>query len=330
MNSYERVMKRLAGEETDRIPNLNIVMQFAAKQIGAYYGKYCSDYRLLAEGNLYCAERFGIDAVSAISDPCREAGAFGQAIGYPEDGVPYVNGVLVNEPADIKKLKISHSEDFPRMKDRISAIELYRTQVNKKYPIIGWVEGPFAEAADLRGVQNILMDCVMEPEFVKGIMDVTLEQAVLFAREQAEAGADIIGVGDAAASLVGPVIYEELVLPYERELLKRIKETGALTKLHICGNIEPYLEVLPAESCDIIDLDWMVSLEKAISIHGGRVSLCGNVNPVDILQLSQEKLEKLIRETLGFADARYIFAGGCEIPRDTPVENMKLIAEILM
>ena len=34
MNSYERVMNRLAGKPVDRIPNLSIVMLFAAKELG--------------------------------------------------------------------------------------------------------------------------------------------------------------------------------------------------------------------------------------------------------------------------------------------------------
>jgi uroporphyrinogen decarboxylase len=310
---------------------MNIIMQFASKQIGAKYGDYCMDYRVLVEGNLYCCERFGIDAVSVISDPCREAGAFGQSIDYPPDGVPNIRGVIVNEHNDLKNLRCSHSEDFPRLKDRILAVESFKKQIKGEYPIIGWVEGPFAEAADLRGVQNILMDTILEPDFVKGIMDITLEQATLFAKEQVDAGADIIGVGDAAASLVGPQIYEEIVLPYESELLKRIKEMNTKTKLHICGNIEPYLEILPVEYCDIIDLDWMVSIKKAIALHGNKVSFSGNVNPVLILQLEQSELEKIITETITAASANpcYIFAGGCEIPRDTPEDNMVLIAKIL-
>ena len=34
MNSFERVMNRLQGKPVDRIPNLSIVMMFAAKELG--------------------------------------------------------------------------------------------------------------------------------------------------------------------------------------------------------------------------------------------------------------------------------------------------------
>jgi MtaA/CmuA family methyltransferase len=329
MNSYERVMKRLLGEETDRIPNLNIVMQFAARHIGAPYGKYCTDYRLLTEGNLRCCEDFGINAVSAISDPCREAEGFGAKVHIGEDSVPEIRGTLVNGAEDVKKLKVRSSGSVPRMEDRIRAVELYARQVKGVYPIIGWVEGPFAEAADLRGVNNILMDIALESDIVEDIMAVTLEQAVSFAKEQIAAGADIIGVGDAVASLVGPKLYQKTVLPYEAELLRRIREAGAKTKLHICGNIGPYLEILPVAHCDILDLDWMVDIGKAVKLHGEKVSLCGNINPVAVLEASEAGVAEQVQELMLTGSARYIFAAGCEIPRDTPEENMAVIARTL-
>lgn len=321
---------RLAGEKTDRIPNLNIVMQFAAKHIGVLYGNYCADYRLLVEGNLRCCEDFGIDAVSAISDPCREAGGFGADVSIGEDTVPAIRGALIQHHSDVKKLNCKSSVSVPRMEDRVKAIELYARKVKGEYPIIGWVEGPFAEAADLRGVNNILIDIISEPDIVGDIMDITLEQAVSFAQEQVQAGADIIGVGDAVASLVGPNLYEKFVLPYEIKLLKKIQGMGAKTKLHICGNIEPYLAMLPAEHCDIIDLDWMVDIEKAVKMHGDRVSVCGNINPVTILESDEDGIVKQVETLIRLGNQKYIFAAGCEIPKNTPPKNMRAIAGTLM
>jgi len=330
MNSYERIMARLEGKEVDKIPNLNIVMQFAAKYIGVPYGKYCSDYRLLVDGNIRCCEGFGIDAVSAISDPCREAEGFGANVVIGYDSVPEIRGIFINDHDDIKKISCSKSINVPRMADRIKAIELYAKKIKWKYPIIGWVEGPFAEAADLCGVNEAIMDVIIDPEFLRELMSITLEQATSFAWDQVTAGADIIGVGDAVASLIGPEYYKHVVLPYETELLKRIKDMGVKTKLHICGNIEPYLECLPVKYCDIIDIDWMVDMDKAISLYGDSTSFCGNINPVTLLQSSTEEVYTLVKKVIANTNSRYIFAAGCEIPKDTPETNMNLIENILV
>jgi len=55
MNSKERVYARINNRPVDRIPNLNILMFFAAKEIGVPYSEYCQDYRKLVQGNIvYC------------------------------------------------------------------------------------------------------------------------------------------------------------------------------------------------------------------------------------------------------------------------------------
>ena len=89
MNSFERVMNRLQGKPVDRIPNMSIVMMFAAKEIGKSYSACCRDYRLLADAAFHCHEKYGIDMVCAISDSLREAEGFGSQVVFPEVGVPY-------------------------------------------------------------------------------------------------------------------------------------------------------------------------------------------------------------------------------------------------
>ena len=82
MNSYTRVMNRLQGKPVDRIPNMSIVMMFAARELGVTYSQCCSDYRLLAEAAILCHKRYGIDMVCAISDSLREAEGFAQSIDH--------------------------------------------------------------------------------------------------------------------------------------------------------------------------------------------------------------------------------------------------------
>jgi len=90
MNSYERYMNLLHGEEVDLLPRLPILMAFAAKFIGSNYGAFASDYRVLVEANKRCIEHFDFDQVSAISDPYRETQGFGAGCEVPE-GTPHEN-----------------------------------------------------------------------------------------------------------------------------------------------------------------------------------------------------------------------------------------------
>jgi uroporphyrinogen decarboxylase len=72
----------------DKIPNMNIFMSIVAREAGVSYSEYVQDYRKLVEGNLICAEKYGLDSVSVISDPMRETAAYGADIVFPQDDVP--------------------------------------------------------------------------------------------------------------------------------------------------------------------------------------------------------------------------------------------------
>jgi uroporphyrinogen decarboxylase len=83
MTSKERVYTRLAGKPVDKIPNMNIFMHIVAREAGVAYREYVQDYRNLVAVILICAEKYGVDAVNAISDPMREASAFGEGLAPP-------------------------------------------------------------------------------------------------------------------------------------------------------------------------------------------------------------------------------------------------------
>lgn len=330
MTPYERVSNRLAGNPVDRIPNLNIIMTFAAKHIGIPYKKYVTDYRYLVEGNIKCCEEFGIDMVSAISDPFREAHAFGANVIFPDDEVPICKDYFIKEYSDIKKLRVKGPSCCERMLDRIKAIELYKKEVGGKYPVLGWVEGAFAEANDLRGMNEIMVDLYEEPEFVEELLEICTEQAILFAIEQIKVGADFIGIGDAAASLVGPVTYSRFVLPYEQKLIHEIHDAGAKVKLHICGNITSILEQIPSSGADMIDVDWMVDFSEAVKAFSGKCSACGNFDPVEILLRGDEiSVIDAVNLCIDKGDDTTFIAAGCEVPKDTPLINLMAVNKAL-
>ena len=114
----------------DKIPNLNIMMALAAK----CRGQLCPlcRYRWLVEGNLICAEEFGLDAVSVVSDPMREASAYGAQIEFPDNGVPFSRTPLIRSPGDAANLRNFDPLDSPRTLDRVRGVEaLYKRTAGK-------------------------------------------------------------------------------------------------------------------------------------------------------------------------------------------------------
>jgi MtaA/CmuA family methyltransferase len=328
MTGRERVLAMLSGGRPDRLPLMPITMMFAADQIGEPYGKYAADYRVLVEGQIRTADKFDFDYVSCISDPAREAADCGAAIQYFDNQPPAVDEIhaLLADKSLLARLKMPDPLHGGRMHDRVKAVELFRERVGDEKLIEGWIEGPCAEAADLRGINRLMTDFYDDPAFVRDLFEFNVAMGLEFARAQVEAGADLIGVGDAAASLVGPQIYEEFILPYEQRLVDGLHAMGARVRLHICGNIRRIMPGVGSLGCDMVDIDSMVPLDQAQREMGANVVLAGNLDPVKTLRNgTPEAIAAAIAECHRQAGPRYIVGAGCEVPRDTPEANVSAL-----
>jgi MtaA/CmuA family methyltransferase len=330
MKPLERYLATLEGKPVDHLARLPILMQFAAEHIGSYYGAFASDYRILAESNIVCAREFGIDQMNTMSDPYRETQGFGAKIIYERDMVPRCEKHPLEDAPDFSKLPRPNPLEAERMRDRIEAVRAYHARVGGEYSIMGWVEGPAAEAADLRRLDNFFVDLLEDESYIGDLMDLCVDVALEFARPQVADGADTIGIGDAAASQVSPAVYERLILPREQRLVRGLKEMGAKVRMHICGNITHLLPGLASLDLDVIDVDHMVSVAEVREALGAKVAIGGNLDPVaDIFRGTPDsiraKLERCYRE----AGNPFIVNAGCEIPSRTPAENLRALCEPL-
>lgn len=326
MNSYERYMAVVNGEACDILPRLPILMAFAADYIGSDYGHFAAEYQVLVEANLRCIKDFGYDQVSTISDPYRETAGFGGEIEFIADGVPRLLAPPLAGTKDLSTLKTPDPYVSVRMLDRIKAVETFAEKASKQYSILGWVEGPAAEAADLRGVTTFLMDLMDDPEFCNSLMGRCSEVGAEFALAQLKAGADTIGIGDAIVSQVSPKVYSELIFPNQRYLVNRVHQAGGLVRLHICGDITHLLPQIKSLNVDILDLDWPVDLGYAREIMGRDTVLVGNLNPVSEIQDgTPEKITSRMQELYEQVGNPFMAGAGCEIPKGTPKENLKAL-----
>ena len=330
MNGRERIQAIFEGRPVDRLGLMPITMQFACRQIGAKYRDYCTDHRVLVEGQLRTAEKFDFDYVNTMSDPAREAADCGAAVEFfDEQPVALVEDrALLADKARLASLRIPDPLGGGRMHNGIKALSLFKEKLNGEKWIEGWVEGPCAEAADLRGINTLMLDFFDDSGFVRDLFAFVVEMEMRFARAQVDAGADAIGIGDAAASLIGPQIYEEFVWPFEKKMVEGIQAMGAKVRLHICGNTRRILAGMGRLGCDVVELDSLAPIHLAREKMGPDQILLGNINPVTVMR---DGTVELVRESIAEchrqAGPRYIISAGCEIPRDTPLENLQALTD---
>jgi MtaA/CmuA family methyltransferase len=210
------------------------------------------------------------------------------------------------------------------MQQRVDSVAMMAEHVGTTHSVLGWVEGPLAEYADLRGMENAMLDLIDNPDMFCKAAEVITQNAIDFAIAQIKAGADMIGIGDAAASLIGARLYENCVLPLERKLIGAIHDADATAKLHICGNINSIISLMAKTGADVIDVDWMVPLDKAREKIGDDVALCGNFDPTAVLlQGTPQDVAGAAADCINKGGRRFILMPGCEVPQNTPEENIR-------
>ena len=329
MTGKERILAKLRGEPTDSLPLMPITMMFAADLIGAHYGEYARDHRVLVRAQVAVADRFGLDYVSAISDPAREASDLGATVEWFDDQPPAIveSRALLGEKNTLAALRLPDLAAPGRMRDRIEAVRLLAERSGATRIVEGWVEGPCAMSADLRGLNTLMLDFFDDPPFVEALFEFTLRMEVEFARAQVAAGATLIGVGDAAASLIGPKLYTRFVLSSERRLITAIRSLGVPVRLHICGNTKRIVEGMGQTGADIIDLDSPTPVGHARRAMRETQVLLGNIDPVrDLRDGTPASVEAALAKCFEQAGAAYICGAGCEVPRCTPHANVEAMA----
>jgi MtaA/CmuA family methyltransferase len=334
MRSIDRVRGTIEGKPVDRLPAQPMAMMFAAKYAGVRYIDYTKDGRILAEAQLKFARDFEIDCVLMCSDPAREvidiAGE--DSVGWFENQGPAIREerAALLDKARLKEFKVPDPMGGGRMHDRIRSIDICRKELCGETSIVGWIEGPLALAAELRGLSHVMTDFLDDPEFVQDLMDFTSEVAIIYAAAQIEAGADTIGMSDAAASMIGPRHYGKFLLPWQRRVLESIRNSHPETilRLHMCGNTDPLIAQMATLPIDIYELDFPVNLEAARATLGPNRVILGNVATIsDLLEGTPESVRAAVRKCHETCGRYHIVGAGCELSPFTPPENLRAMIQ---
>ena len=339
MNSRDLTLSALKGIP-EIIPFNPFIMHLAAALFGV---DYCHDYvqkpEILVACHIKCAKFFGIDHLNVSTDAYREASAWGVEM-FWDGNTPDAKTVLNMD--DFDSIETPDLLSSPRIQRRIEAVKMMKESVGSSQCIVGWIEAPFAEINCLFGMINVMRirpkkwESTLESLF-KRILPVQKE----FAQLQIEAGADIIGVGDSAISLIGPKKYEGACLRSTKELFASIQQHIPVL-YHTCGDNSgvdregrDMLKLISSTGTNILDVDYQVDMKMAKQKVGRDVCLRGNSN-TQILgsdTYSTDDVAEEVRRNIvdGKPNGRYMYAAGCEwtwSPLDLAIRNMKIAKDL--
>ncbi len=326
MTGKERCLNAIAGEPVDRVPVFPLLMFFAVDRAKITYRRYATDAAALVDAQLNMRQ-FNVDALTVCSDAFRLSADLGGDMEYPEMAPPRLTRPLVRNEADLKRLgRPDPLGKGSRMADRVAGVRGIARAAGEECLVLGWVEMPFAEACAICGISDFMMLLHDDPELAHRVLEFVTPLEIDFAIAQIEAGAPMIGAGDAAASLISPKMYREFALPYEQRVCEAVRRRGGMVKLHICGNTNQLLEDMALCGADLFNVDHMVDLGRAADVYG-RAGKCfkGNLNPVsDMLQSTPDRCRRRALECIEIAAGRrYMLSAGCEVPAGVTDETFQ-------
>ena len=189
---------------------------------------------------------------------------FGVTWSMPEDNPQYSDithaplaGLSLAEIRDYPFPKGDDPSRFAGLRPRV--LELKR---ETPYAVVSGISGVVYEICwYMRGLENLFVDMVTQPEVLEAIIDRTLRFWLgwfdLFLKEVGDV-VDVVMIGDDLTGQDGPLyaphIYRKIVKPRQKQLVQFIKSrTQAKIWYHSCGSIVGYIPDLLDNGIDILN-----------------------------------------------------------------------------
>jgi uroporphyrinogen decarboxylase len=200
-----------------------------------------------------------------------------------------------------------------------------KAEVGEHTALYGLVTGPFTLASHLRGT-DIFLDTIDDPDFLIQLMDYTCRVAQRMSALYIEAGMDVIAVVDPVTSQISPRTFKAFLMDPFSRLFNFIREMNVFSSFFVCGDATKNIEVMCQTQPDCIAVDENIDMVTVKPITDGyNIVLEGNIplttrmllgNQQDNMQYIVDLLDKLPTHD------KLIISPGCDMPYDTPVENV--------
>jgi len=231
-----------------------------------------------------------------------------------------------------ERLKVTKAEHMLADGCNCSLDELIGLYGDTRFVINGGVVNTFYSNAYHVGMTNLYAMLCEEPELIKYISELTLEQNIERIRAYAAAGGDAIFIDDATATndMISRRMYEEFSFPYLPPQIKEIQRLGKKAILTYFGGIADRADVIADAGADVLIMECSMKsyvndyAEIAPKLKG--MCLAGNLNPYDDIEITSDG--ELARRVEIMSDAgrrhgKYYTSTGSPITPNTTLERIQ-------
>ena len=329
MNGLSLIKQAFKLESVERTPWVPFVGVHGGYLIGVDAEEYLKSSQNMVAGLTKAIELYKPDGIPVSFDLQLEAEILGCRLNWAKENPPAVVSHPLSEGISLSSLKVPEANE-----GRIPLVlETTRTlrAANPEIALYGLITGPFTLALHLLGT-DIFMKMFEDPDQVMEIMNFCTDVAIRYSEMLIDAGCDVIAVVDPMTSQIDPASFETFVTPYVTRIFDFVRTKQKLSSFFVCGHAQQNIEAMCDCRPDNISIDENIPLEfvKEIALSK-KISFGGNLKLTVVLlmgDVTDAKQDALACLDLG-GNQGFILAPGCDLPMQTPVENIQAVSELV-
>jgi uroporphyrinogen decarboxylase len=337
MSGATRLVRACLRRPVDRTP------VWFLRQAGRYMPEYqavrkhhslveiCKRPALAAEVTITAAEKLDVDAAIIFADLLLPFECMGLNFEFQAGEGPVIHSP-VRTAADVARLRSDRASELGYVAE---AIQRVTAHFNDRVGVIGFCGAPFTLASYMiegGGSRNYVHTKTLmyrQPDAWRLLLEKLATVLREFARQQVEAGADVIQIFDSWAGALSVEDYREFVLPVTKSLVREVQSLG-VPVIYFGVDTASLLPAMRETGADVLGLDWRTPLGKAWHELDYACAVQGNLDPITLFaepELIRRRVRHILDEAAGRAG--HIFNLGHGIVPETPVENVQAVVKFV-
>jgi len=286
---------------------------------------------LAIEISLQPFRAFEPDGVILFSDILTPLPGIGISFDIIESRGPIIDPPIRTQEQIDKLYPLEPEEKLPFIRQILQSL---RQEVGNKAAVLGFVGAPWTLAAyaiegkSSKDYEHIKGMAFREPELLHQFLGKLADAIATYVRYQIDSGAQVVQMFDSWAGQLSPQDFETFALPYQQQVVEKVKATHPDTPLilYINGSAG-LLERMAKSGVDFVSVDWTVDMAEARARLGANMGVQGNLDPCALFG-SKEFIRDRILDTVRKAGNKgHILNLGHGVIRNTPEENVAFFFE---
>lgn len=332
LTAVERYRLLAQGKKVDRLPCAVDSGETLAPLIGISVDHFYHSSEKMVEVEEYVYRTFHSDGMGLSTTLRGMAEAMGSEIRYFDNNISQLQKPALSSLDEAETAKKIDVDTDGRLHIILDGLKVLKEKYGNEVPVGATVTGPFTVAAMVVGTEKLLMGMVQKPEKVKALMEIIAENNNRYIKRLIDMK---IGIGFAdpvsSTSLLREKQYREFSFPYIKKNVDFIRSQGASAGLHICGKSRKIWEDVLETGISAFSLDNIEDLAEAKEVMGDKVSLSGNIPPVEVLRYGTPEMvlesgRQCIRKAWN-SPKGFTLTSGCQTPMGTPIANLTALMD---